>query len=289
LERQLRQTQKLEAIGTLASGIAHDFNNIITAITGNAELARMDLPAGNPVQEYLENVIQSARRAGKLTQQIPHFLSTDRAEAEQIIISHVIHEVVQLTQSTTRGSVEVRYEQTVATPPIQGDPAQIHQVLLNLCTNAVYAMRGQQGVLTISEDVFLLTADLQAQHPGLVPGSYVHVAVHDNGSGMPPRWPSASSNPSSQRSPPAKAPGSVCQSCTYHARKHGGTVTVYSKPAKEPYFTSISRFPRKPTERPAPSLRSPSSPDAASGSCSSTTRWSSRGHFCACLGRSTTG
>jgi len=113
-------------------------------------------------------------------------------------------------------------------------------------------------------------------------GSYVHVAVHDNGSGMPPAVPSASSKPFFTTSPPAKAPGSVCQSCTYHA-EHGGRLPSIASPAKEPLFTSISRFPRKPTGTAGTVPPIPSSPDAASGSCSSTTRWSSRGHFCACL------
>ncbi len=236
LETQLRQTQKLEAIGTLASGIAHDFNNLLTAINGNAELARMDLPADHPARSSIDNVVQAAERAGTLTRQILTFSRRTEPKLELFPVNAVIQEIVQLVQSTARSNVEVRYNQKQPTPPIQGDPAQVHQVLLNLCTNAIYAMRDKPGTLTLSEDLFILTPELQIQHPELRPGKFIDIAVRDQGCGMAPEVARRVFEPFFTTKPAGEGTGLGLSVVYGIMQQHGGTVTVYSRPGEGTVF-----------------------------------------------------
>ncbi len=186
LEMALRQAHKMEAIGTLAGGIAHDFNNILAAIVGFAEMALYKAPEGSSVRHYMERVIESASRATDLVKQILTFSRKAELERRPLAIAPIVKEAVKLLRSSLPTTIEIRLE--VALPPDGGivvaDPTQIHQVLMNLCTNAAHAMRPRGGILTVNLSQVEVDASLVRRHPDLRPGPYVRLAVSDTGHGM---------------------------------------------------------------------------------------------------------
>ena len=184
LEAQLRESQKMEAIGTLAGGIAHDFNNIIGAILGNVELARHDAlePA---VQESLEEIRKAGRRARDLVQQILSFSRRQPTERKPISLEPVVAESVRLLRATLPARVIVESRISDATVPVLADATQIEQVLLNLGVNAAQAMAGGVGRIVIGlEPVMLDPAKAAVLKKELLPGGYVRLSVSDNGAGM---------------------------------------------------------------------------------------------------------
>jgi PAS domain S-box-containing protein len=184
LETQLRESQKMEAIGTLAGGIAHDFNNIVAAILGNVALARHQLDAGHSTQKLLAQIDNAGVRARALVQQI---LAFSRMQP-QVLVSQALRPLVQeavgLIGSTLPASVE--FEARLAETPIHAgvDATQIQQVMLNLCTNAWHALPGGAGRITVGLEAVQLDADAARDLGGVPPGGYAHLWVRDNGSGM---------------------------------------------------------------------------------------------------------
>ena len=184
-EMQLRQNQKLEAIGTLASGIAHDFNNILTAILGNTELMRLELPAGQEAAGPLQEIHHAAERARFLVRQILTF--SRRTEARRAVISatRIVKETLRFVSATAPSSIEFRHRIGGSSPEIEMDPTQLHQVLMNLCTNAVQASRGGTGMIEVTEDEVQVGTDPQDHPAGLPAGRYLMLGVRDTGGGMP--------------------------------------------------------------------------------------------------------
>lgn len=183
LEFELRQTQKMEAIGTLAGGIAHDFNNILTAILGNAELALDYIPENSPARNCLDLIREAGIRASDLVRQILSFSRKADQELLPIQPSVVVKEVVKLLRSTIPTTVEIRQNIDPECGTTLADPTQIHQVLMNLCANAVYAME-EKGVLEICLELTTLGADDLTHRPDMMPGAYIRLSVGDTGSGM---------------------------------------------------------------------------------------------------------
>ena len=183
LEVQLRQSYKMEAIGTLAGGIAHDFNNMLSIIIGNTELSMMNLPEGSKTRAQLDEVIQASKRASDLVRQILSFSREADQELKPIQPAIVIKEVIKLLRSTIPTTVEIRQNIDPECGTIIADPTQIHQVLMNLSTNAMHAMQ-EKGVLEICLELTTLSGDDLKHRPDMVAGPYIRLSVSDTGSGM---------------------------------------------------------------------------------------------------------
>ena len=186
LQEQLQQAQKMEAIGTLAGGIAHDFNNILAGIMGYAELAGLDIPQGSKAQENLQNSIKSANRAKNLVQQILAFSRQSKQERKPMDIGPIIKEGLKLLRASLPSTIEIRQDLKRDLGSIVADPTQIHQVVMNLCTNASHAMSEKGGVLEVSLEKMNMEAGSAAISAGIEAGPYLRLRVSDTGHGIPP-------------------------------------------------------------------------------------------------------
>ena len=187
LEAQLRQAQKLEAIGTLAGGIAHDFNNILTGINGTAEMAIMDIADGggeSVFREPMETILRGSKRAASLVRQILTFCRQSEKSLEPVSLEQIINEVLSLMRSTVPANIEIVCEIEPDLPTILGDGTQIHQVLVNLCTNSVHAMKGTNGRLVLAVDSVNADEDFVTLHADLQVGRHIRLSVTDTGHGM---------------------------------------------------------------------------------------------------------
>jgi PAS domain S-box-containing protein len=182
LEAQLQQSQRLETLGTLAGGIAHDFNNIVQAIMGCAELAQLSLTKDSPATPYISRVSEAAHRARGLVQQILSFSRQDESRRSEIEPIRLVDETLALFKSTLPENIEIR-QSGRPTGTVLADPTHLHQVLLNLLTNARHAVEGKGGLIEIGLDSReVLPGELV--HPGLRPGPHVRLWVADTGEGM---------------------------------------------------------------------------------------------------------
>ena len=194
VDAQLRESQKMEALGTLAGGIAHDFNNIVAAIIGNAELARQDVGPAHPALESLEEISKASRRAKDLVQQILAFGRRQVLARNVISLVPVIEESARLLRSPLPAGINLRVECAADAPAVLADATQIEQVLLNLCGNAWQAMQaqGRSGTIEIGLYSHVVTATpyrgperrVKGERIALRPGRYTCLRVRDNGPGM---------------------------------------------------------------------------------------------------------
>lgn len=185
LDAQLRQTQKMETIGTLACGIAHEFNNILSAIIGYTELALLSVEQDSQPYNYLQEVFRAGNRAKELVKQILAFSRQTEVESKPIQVRIIVNEALKFLRTTLPTTIEVR-QNIQSDALVMADPTQIHQMLMNLCTNADHAMREKGGVLEVKLEDVELDADFTASHPNMKPGAYVKLTVSDTGHGMPP-------------------------------------------------------------------------------------------------------
>ena len=184
LESQLRQAQKMEAIGTLAGGIAHDFNNILAAIIGYTELALYDSPEGMPVRSSLEQILRAGHRAKDLVNQILAFSRKAESERQVIRLEPIIKESLQMLRATIPTTIEINQNIRPDVSPAEADPTQIHQLLINLCTNAADAMHGQSGAISVDLESKTLETAEAGIHGDIPAGRYVVLTVADTGSGI---------------------------------------------------------------------------------------------------------
>lgn len=182
-EKHLRQTEKMEAMGTLAGGIAHDFNNILTAIIGYAFLASQEIDKGSKAQNALEEVRIAGNRAKELVKQILAFSRRDEQVKKRLQVQVIIIEALKLLRATTPSSIDIVQNINDKTAAIFADPTQILQVLLNLCTNAVYAMR-ESGVIEIGVNDRTFEKERVIGGAVVPKGDFVELSVSDNGPGM---------------------------------------------------------------------------------------------------------
>lgn len=185
MKAQVQQTQKMQALGTLAGGIAHDFNNILMAIIGYTELALDFAQDGTTLKENLQDVLLSGQRAKELVQQILTFSRQSKHEPKPIKIKPYVREALSLIRSSLPSTIEIRQDLR-SDALVSGDAIQIHQVVMNLCTNAGHAMRKTGGVLEVTLEDIEVDGDFAAAHADLRPGAYIKLSVGDSGCGMPP-------------------------------------------------------------------------------------------------------
>jgi PAS domain S-box-containing protein len=185
LEIQLQQAQKMESIGTLAGGIAHDFNNILSAVMGYTELALNDAEPGSTLHSRLHEVYQAGARAVELVKQILTFSRQTEQGHKPVQVKLIVKEALKFLRATLPTTLEIR--QDIRSDSLaMADPTQIHQVLMNLCTNAEHAMRDKGGVLTVRLSDVKIDEKLSAELPELNPGNYIELAVSDSGRGISP-------------------------------------------------------------------------------------------------------
>lgn len=187
LQRQLQQAMKLEAIGTLAGGIAHDFNNILAAIIGYGQIVKTKLNDQNSLCSDIDHILQAGDRAAKLVKQI---LTFSRQEGDGTVfhpleVQFIIKEVIKLLRSSLPTTITIHQDIQSSCPPILADPTQLHQVLMNLCTNAKHAIGDSHGCISISlQEHKVKETQLLQETSLLTQGNYVHLSITDNGRGM---------------------------------------------------------------------------------------------------------
>lgn len=184
LQAQLIQSQKMEAIGTLAGGIAHDFNNILASIMGYTQLAAATIPEEKKARQNLDEVLNACSQASGLVSQILNFSRSEPQEKAPLMVRLIVKEVVQLLKGTLPPSIQIKADATLK-DKIVGDPGQIYQVVLNLCTNAYQAIgEGPGEIKVIVESIDIAAHDLSTSL-GLASGKYVSIRVSDTGPGIP--------------------------------------------------------------------------------------------------------
>ena len=183
-ERQLRQAQKMEAVGTLAGGIAHDFNNMLTPILGYTEMAIDRIPQESRSRGYLEEVVKASLRAKELANQILTFSRRTDTQGKPMSMTPIVKEVLALQRASLSASIEIRRIVKTEKDVVVANPTQIHQILMNLCANAAHAMRHKGGLLEVVMTDFVLGAKATSEFPNLQPGRYLRVSVRDTGMGM---------------------------------------------------------------------------------------------------------
>jgi PAS domain S-box-containing protein len=184
LEAQLRQSQKMEAIGTLAGGIAHDFNNILGAILGYGELAQQHASAGSAMRRYLDNVMHAAERAKTLVDRILGFSRSGLGEHVRVNVQAVVEETLELLAASLPAGIRLEKALEGGDGAVMGDATHLHQVAMNLCTNALHAMEGG-GVLSVVLEHVQLSEQRSLSRGALSPGAYLRLAVSDTGTGIP--------------------------------------------------------------------------------------------------------
>jgi PAS domain S-box-containing protein len=186
LEDQLQQAQKMEAIGTLAGGIAHDFNNILSVIIGYTELILLNGNVAEDVRQNLKEIFNASKHARDMVKQILAFSRQSKQERKPIQVAHIVKEAIKMLRASLPTTISIQQHIEKDTGIIEADPTQIHQVLMNLCTNAAHAMNGKDGVMQISLSNVELDLAGPEMVPDLNPGPYLKLSVSDTGHGIAP-------------------------------------------------------------------------------------------------------
>ncbi len=236
-QEALRQAQKLESLGVLAGGIAHDFNNLLTAILGNLNLAQMKLEAGAPADAYLHNMESTILRAADLTRQMLAYSGKGRFVVKPLDLSRMVEEITHLLSVSISKKVSLRYELASGLPMVEGDAAQIQQVIMNLVTNASEAIGDREGIITITTG----TRDLDQSGverlfvgQTLQPGPFVTLQVSDTGCGMKPEVLARIFDPFFTTKTSGRGLG--LSAMLGILRGHGGGIKIYSEVGKGSVF-----------------------------------------------------
>jgi len=193
LEQQLQHAQKLKSLGVLAGGIAHDFNNILTSVLGNAQLARDALPDGSSALENIEEIESSSRRAAELTRQMLDYSGKGRFVVQKIDPQKLVEGIARLLSVSISKKIELKHDFAEGTPRFDGDPTQVHQIVMNLVTNASEAIGDERGTITLSTGAMHCSSDYLLQSNAtlrasmaepLLSGRYTFIEVADTGCGM---------------------------------------------------------------------------------------------------------
>jgi len=237
LEAQLLQAQKMEAIGTLAGGIAHDFNNILGAIIGYAELAKMKAPQESDVIADLNQLIKSGNRAADLVHQILTVSRRHKKERQPMQLKYIVKDALKMLRATLPSTIEIKDVSGKDAGVINADPTQMHQVIMNICTNAGHAMQENGGVLEVGIGKVQVGAeDSGSRYFDLPSGSYLRLTVSDTGHGIPRHVMDKIFDPYFTTKDTGEGTGLGLSVAQGIVKAHGGTITVYSEPGKETTF-----------------------------------------------------
>ena len=235
LEKRLFQARKMEAIGVLAGGIAHDFNNILSAIIGYAELIQMELDEKSQASSHIREILQAGTRAKDLVQQILTFSRQTEQKLTPVAVNLIVKETLKLMRASLPVTIDIK-QAIESDALIMGDPTQIHQVIMNLCTNAAQAMQEGNGTLEVE-----LTSGKIAEYPDerlkeLEPGTYLQLKVSDTGHGIPPEILDNIFDPFFTTKERGKGTGMGLAVVHGIVKSYGGTITVDSNPHKGSVF-----------------------------------------------------
>jgi len=236
LEGQLRESHKMQAVGTMAGGIAHDFNNILHAILGNVELARADCPPGSPVCDSLVEIDKAGRRARDLVRQILTFSRNEPPRRARVSLTDVARDTQQLLRVTLPPQIELTVHEADGVPPVLADATQVEQALLNLCTNAVHAIGAQRGRVEVDIAVAQPAQRLR-ERLALSGDRYVAVSVRDDGPGMDEATLTRIFEPFFTTKPVGQGTGLGLAVVHGVMRTHEGAVDVHSVPGEGSRFT----------------------------------------------------
>jgi len=226
-EKQLQQNQKLEAIGSLAGGIAHDFNNILTPIMGRAELILVENSDNPGLQEHCRRIIDASCRARDLVKQILTFSRQVDQEIKPISLADILDEVIQLVRPTLPSTIEIEYHEPDHCPRVMADATQLHQVIMNLITNAFHAMEDNGGRLSLRLETVALGGDGGIDF-SLAPGLYQQLIIEDTGQGMAPATMAKIFDPYFPTKPRGKGSGLGLAVVLGILRGYGGEIRVTS-------------------------------------------------------------
>jgi signal transduction histidine kinase/ActR/RegA family two-component response regulator len=234
-EQQLLQAQRLESIGTLTGGIAHDINNILGPIVINSEMALMDLPKESGVRNYLELILKSGLRGKDLVRQMLLFSRKSEKKQEVLPLSPLIKETFKLLRSSLPTTIHMRLILETESDAVYADPSQVQQVIINLCTNAAYAMRGTTGSIELSlQAITFGSTDLP--EADMQPGDYLVLSVKDTGAGMEEEVRKRVFEPFFTTKPVGEGTGLGLSVVYGIVKSHRGRITVYSEPGRGSIF-----------------------------------------------------
>jgi PAS domain S-box-containing protein len=235
-EAQLRQAQKMEALGTLSGGIAHDFNNILAAIIGFTELVADHAPQKSREAHHLARVLEAGIRGRDLVRQMLTFSRKTEQEKKPLRVSSIVKETVKFIRATIPATISIRVNILSESDLIFADPTQIQQVLMNLCTNATHAMREKGGILDIGLGASTVSLSNDDPH-GIKPGLYVTLTVRDTGTGMSPDVMDKIFDPFFTTKNPGEGTGLGLSVVHGIVKQSNGHITVESEPGKGSLFT----------------------------------------------------
>jgi len=236
LVAELRQAQKMEAVGTLAGGVAHDFNNMLTPILGYTELAMLQLPQGDKLRDNFAEVLKAAHRAKALVQQILTFSRQKGHELACVELSPALKECLKMLRASLPTTIEIRERICSDCGRVMADLTQMQQVLINLCTNAAHALEGNGGFIEVAlEELTLVQADSVA-HNNLRPGKYLRLLVSDNGCGMERAIQERIFEPYFTTKEQGKGTGLGLALVHGIVKSHNGVISVYSEPGQGSTF-----------------------------------------------------
>jgi|GEM_PF-2610174 len=235
LQSQLRQAQKLESIGILAGGIAHDFNNILAAMIGFTELALEDVAPGSQIEDHLQEIFTAGKRARDLVKQILAFARQSDEAVKPIQVAAIVKEVLGFIRSSIPTTINIR-QRIDSHALIMGNATQVHQVLMNLCTNAAHAMEDRGGVLEVGL-TDILADDERRKTLKLTKGEYIEIRVSDTGTGIPPEIINSIFDPYFTTKGPGEGTGMGLAVVHGIIRSYGGKISVDSKPGTGTLFS----------------------------------------------------
>lgn len=236
LERQLKQAQKMEAIGNLAGGIAHDFNNILSSVIGFTELAMDDFGTDSTLRDYLHEVYSAGKRARELVKQILAFARQSDEEIKPVQVGTIVKEVLKFIRSSIPTNIEIR-QNIDSHSLIMGNPTQVHQIMMNLCTNAAFAMEGEGGILDVRlNDIEIVEKD-SGKKSGLKPGHYIEIILSDTGTGIAPEHLGSIFEPYFTTKEPGKGTGMGLAMVHGIVEGYGGKIIADSMPGDGSVFT----------------------------------------------------
>jgi PAS domain S-box-containing protein len=256
LEAQLRQSQKLEAIGTLAGGMAHEFNNILAGLLGFATLLHREVPPESRAGSYVQQVRQAGLRAKDLVQQLLTFSRGESSTREPLLMVPVVQEALTLLRASLPSTIDIQYRVSEPGMIVYANQTQLHEVVMNFGANADHAMRETGGQLTVSLDPVEIDAAFAAAHPPLSPGRHVCLTISDTGRGMAPEVIDHLFEPFFTTKPIGEGTGMGLAIVHGIVTSHAGTITVESLPGAGTQFAVY--LPR--TDAPAAQAAGPELP-----------------------------